>query len=189
VQILIADDDLTSRRVLSKTLSTLGYGVLEASDGAEAWTRFVAERTPVVITDWMMPRMDGLELCRRIRGDARHDRYTYLMVLTQLGGKKNYLEAMDAGADDFLTKPFDPDELVTRLRVAERILGMEATLGYLEALVECCPGCQRVRQTNGRWVGLRQVAEGAHLAPAARCPECVRKESAGRARGPGRGAA
>lgn len=189
MQILIADDDLTSRRVLGRTLGTLGYEVLEASDGAEAWARVAAARPPVVITDWMMPRMDGLELCRRIRSDAGPDGYTYLVVLTQRDGRTDYLEAMDAGADDVLTKPFDPDELVARLRVAERILGMQAALGYLTALVECCPGCRRVRQANGRWVGLRQVAAGAPRAPASRCPECLRSESAGRARGPGRGAA
>ncbi len=188
-KILVIDDDENTLWLVSTLLQHNGFTTVTSGSSAEGLKLAQDEQPDMVLLDVMMPELDGWELCRRIRGDARHDRYTYLMVLTQLGGKKNYLEAMDAGADDFLTKPFDPDELVTRLRVAERILGMEATLGYLEALVECCPGCQRVRQANGRWVGLRQVAEGAHLAPATRCPECVRKESAGRARGPGRGAA
>ncbi|MBK7349361.1 MAG: response regulator [Gemmatimonadetes bacterium] len=178
MRILIAEDDTTSRLVLERTLKKLGYGVLAARDGAEAWQLYEQERPPVVITDWMMPRLDGLDLCRRVRSDARDDRYTWLVVLTALGGKQNYLEAMNAGADDFLTKPFDPDELVTRLRVAERILGMESKLAYLEAMHHCCPGCARVRQDNGRWVDLRQVAaEVRRRNPRVQCPECRRRDA------------
>jgi DNA-binding response OmpR family regulator len=166
--------------VLDKTLHKLGFTVLSAKDGMEGWALFQKEHPSVVITDWMMPHMDGLELCRRIRGEAQHDRYTYLIVLTALGGKHNYLEAMNAGGDDFLTKPFDPDELVTRLRVAERILAMETTLGYLAALHTCCPECHRVRVEGGRWLGLRQVARGraASTRAPARCPDCQPKDVA-----------
>ena len=174
MRILIVEDDEVSRRVLARTLEKLGYAVALAGDGAEGLEQFALHSPKVVITDWMMPRMDGLELCRRVRGNAANDGYTYLVVLTALGGKKNYLEAMNAGADDFLTKPFDPDELVTRLRVAERILGMEATLRYLAAIHECCPDCKRVRQSDGRWAGLKQVASSlaTRVRPPARCPEC-----------------
>jgi DNA-binding response OmpR family regulator len=180
MRILIAEDDETSRKVLGRTLEKLGYGVAAAGDGAEAWEQFRKERPRVVITDWMMPRVDGLELCRKIRGDAANDGYTYLIVLTALGGKKNYLEAMNAGADDFVTKPFDPDELVSRLRVAERILGMESTLRYLAAMHDCCLDCHRVRQPDGRWTGLKQVAAGlaGRLKPPSQCPECRRKQQA-----------
>ncbi len=180
MRILIVEDDDVSLRVLARTLEKLGYDTVTATDGAEGWARFNEHHPRVVITDWMMPRVDGLELCRRIRGDAANDGYTYLIVLTALGGKKNYLEAMNAGADDFLTKPFDADELVTRLRVAERILGMEASLRYLGAIHECCPDCRRVRQPDGRWAGLKQVASSlaAKVRPPARCPECQRKQQA-----------
>lgn len=180
MRILIVEDDDVSLRVLARTLEKLGYDTVAAADGAEGWDRFNEHQPAVVITDWMMPRVDGLELCRRIRGNAANDGYTYLIVLTALGGKKNYLEAMNSGADDFLTKPFDPDELVTRLRVAERILGMEASLRYLAAMHECCPDCKRVRQPDGRWAGLKQVASSlaARIRPPARCPECQRKQHA-----------
>lgn len=97
--------------VLEKALTRLGFGVLSARDGLEAWRLFERDRPALVITDWRMPRLDGLELCRKIRQDPRHDRYTYLIVLTALDGKKNYLEAMNAGTDDFLTKPFDQGAL------------------------------------------------------------------------------
>ncbi len=179
MRILIAEDDPTSRLVLLKTLEKLGYETFAAKDGAEAWTMFQQQRPQVVITDWMMPRMDGLELCSRIRSDPRNDRYCYLIVLTALGGKKNYLAAMNAGTDDFLTKPFDPDELVTRLRVAERIVRMEATLQYLAAIHGCCPDCDRIEAVDGRWTRLHDAAMAAEVVrPAPRCPDCVRKEQA-----------
>ncbi len=177
MRILIVEDDATARSVLERTLTRLGYGVLAARDGVEALTLFEREYPPVVITDWMMPRVDGLELCRRIRAGSDHDRYTYLIVLTALGGKQNYLEAMDAGTDDFLTKPFDPDELVTRLRVAERIIGMERALSQLEQMVDCCPECRRVPREDGRWLTLRQLASiPVRSRPAGNCPECRQAE-------------
>ncbi|MDZ4672898.1 MAG: response regulator transcription factor [Gemmatimonadota bacterium] len=180
MRILIAEDDATSRTVLQRTLEKLGYAVTAAHDGFEALALFVRDQPAVVITDWMMPRMDGLELCRRIRTNICHDRYTYLIVLTVLGGKRNYLDAMDAGTDDFITKPFDPAELVTRLRVAERILGMGATLRYCETLLDCCPSCQRVTRPDGRRATLRQVAaEAVQQRPPAPCPDCQR-QAAGR---------
>jgi DNA-binding response OmpR family regulator len=185
VRILIAEDDAMSRAVLQKTLEKLGYAVAAGRDGVEALGLFEREKPAVVITDWLMPGMDGLELCRRIRADARNDRYTYLIVLTSLGGKRNYLEAMDAGTDDFVTKPFDPDELVARLRVAERILDMETSLRYCESLLDCCPGCRRIKQPDGRRATLRQVAEEAmpHRRPAVPCPDCQRQASGRKAGG------
>lgn len=172
MRILIAEDDRTSREVLERTIRKLGYELSVAEDGVEALAQFHRERPQVVITDWMMPRMDGLELCRRIRDEHHHDRYTYLIVLTALGGKRNYLEAMDAGTDDFITKPFDTDELVTRLRVAERIVGLEVALTRLEELVGCCPDCRRVPRRDGKWLTLRQLAAVPVDRPAARCPGC-----------------
>lgn len=170
MRVLIAEDDPTSRLVLERTIARLGYELSSAGDGAEALTLFQRERPQVVITDWMMPRMDGLELCRRIRAETRNDRYTYLIVLTALGGKRNHLEAMDAGTDDFITKPFDTDELVTRLRVAERIVGMERALSRLEAMVGCCPECRRVPREDGTWSTLRRLA--AVERPGMPCPAC-----------------
>lgn len=179
MRILIAEDDEVSRVVLQRTLEKLGYAVLPARDGAEALQLFERERPAVVITDWMMPRVDGLGVCRTIRSDAAHDRYVYLLVLTALGGKKNYLEAMDAGADDFLTKPFDPDELVARLRVAERIIRMEHRMTQLEQMTGSCPDCRRVRR-DGAWVPLKQVAERHGWRQPPRCPDCQRRHGTGR---------
>lgn len=136
--ILIAEDDPVSRTVLEGMLTTLGYRTLGAGDGEEAWNAFQRERPPIVITDWMMPKLDGLELCRRIRDLPDNGRYTYLIGLTTLEGKRHHLEAIDAGADDFISKPCDSDDLVMRLRVAERLLRSEKALGSLQALHSEC---------------------------------------------------
>jgi DNA-binding response OmpR family regulator len=179
MRILIAEDDSTSRLVLSRTLEKLGYETLSAVDGADAWAIFQETQPSVVITDWMMPKMDGLDLCRRIRSNPRYDHYSYLIVLTALGGRQNYLEAMNAGTDDFMNKPFDTDQLVSRLRVAERILSMEAELRFLGGLQGCCTGCSRMRLADGQWRDLAALAHAAASAPLAppRCPDCVRKQT------------
>ena len=131
MRVLIAEDDTTSRLILEEIMTQLGHDVVTAANGQEAWAIFNREHVPLVISDWMMPDLDGIELCRRIRAENR-ERYTYIILLTALGGKENYLEAMRAGADDFASKPLDADQLHARLRVAERILGLQRELVQLE---------------------------------------------------------
>jgi two-component system cell cycle response regulator len=131
MKVLIAEDDRDSRDLLAWLLSKMGYEVLAVEDGKQAWDAFVKGGFRLVISDLLMPNSDGLELCRRIRA-SKQDAYTYIIVLTALIGKKDYLEGMDAGADDFMTKPFDADELKARLRVAERILALQARVASLE---------------------------------------------------------
>jgi two-component system cell cycle response regulator len=124
MKVLIAEDDRDSRELLNWLLQKLGYQVVSASTGAEAWDAFRKGRFRIVISDVLMPEMDGLELCRKIR-QHKQSKYTYIIIITALIGKKDYLEGMEAGADDFVTKPFDPDELKARLRVAERIISFQ----------------------------------------------------------------
>jgi CheY-like chemotaxis protein len=124
---LIADDDDITRLLLSSALGKLGHEVHEATNGREAWDAWHGGEFPFIISDWMMPGLDGLEFCRRIRTEQRPG-YTYIVLLTSLSGKTNYLEAMNAGADDFITKPFEKDAFAARVRVAERILGLHANL-------------------------------------------------------------
>ena len=124
MKVLIAEDDQDSRELLSWILQKLGYQVVAASNGKEAWESFRKGRFRIVISDVLMPEMDGLELCRKIRLH-KQSKYTYIIIITALIGKKDYLEGMEAGADDFVTKPFDPDELKARLRVAERIISFQ----------------------------------------------------------------
>jgi len=121
MKILIAEDDRDSRELLSWLLQKLGYQVLATENGKYAWEAYRKGQFRLVISDVLMPDLDGFELCRRIRAN-KEAQYTYIILITALIGKKDYLEGMEAGADDFVTKPFDPDELKARLRVAERIL-------------------------------------------------------------------
>jgi len=127
MRVLIAEDDRVAARVLERLLRQAGYEVQVAYDGKQAWAMYQQNPVPLVITDWMMPEMDGLELCRRLREYSREG-YTYILLLTARDQKDDRLEALNAGADDFLTKPLDPLELQARLRTAQRILDTEQRL-------------------------------------------------------------
>ena len=128
MRILIADDSAISRRLLEATLRQWGYDVVVADDGAKAWRLLQESDAPqLVILDWMMPEMDGLEVCRRIRG-CDGTPYTYVILLTAKNQKEDVVYAMDAGADDMIAKPFDPGELRVRVRAGERILDLQARL-------------------------------------------------------------
>jgi DNA-binding response OmpR family regulator len=127
MKVLIADDDAVTRLLLSSTLRKLGYEVREAENGRDALAIWEQGHQHVVISDWMMPHIDGLELCRRVRA-AQRPEYTHVIVLTARSGRANYLEAMDAGVDDFIAKPFEKEQLIARIRVAERILGLHENL-------------------------------------------------------------
>ncbi len=125
MKILIVEDDPVSRRVLEATMLEWGYDVVVAIDGAAAWEIIQDPDTPnLVISDWLMPRMDGLTLCRKIRRmDAAE--YIYFILLTAKGGQEDVLEGLKAGADDFLTKPFNQQELMYRTRIGERIIRLK----------------------------------------------------------------
>ncbi len=127
MKILIAEDALVSRRLLERHLQAWGHEVVTATDGAEAWERFNADEYPIVISDWMMPEMDGPELVRRIRASERPG-YVYIILLTAKAQTEDLVEGMEAGADDFVAKPFERDELRVRLRAGERIIQLEQTL-------------------------------------------------------------
>jgi DNA-binding response OmpR family regulator len=124
MKILIAEDDTISRFFLEKTLQKLGHMVTACKDGAEAWKAFQQGDYPMVISDWMMPETDGLELCRRIRRHSR-SKECYFMMLTARTSKSDFIEAMAVGADDYITKPLDGDEIEVRLRMAERMLAVK----------------------------------------------------------------
>ena len=122
MKILIVDDDIVSLTVLETTVQKLGHECLSARDGLEAWETY--KNTPdieVIISDWMMPNMDGLELCRRVR-DLERDGYTFFILVTSLRGREHLLEGMKAGADEYFTKPLDGEQLEMKLTVASNVI-------------------------------------------------------------------
>lgn len=173
MKILIAEDETISRLLLRSALERMGHQVLLAESGREAWQTFQKEAPPLVITDWMMADIDGLELCRMIRAERRA-RYTYIILLTVLEGKGAYLEGMNAGIDDFITKPFDPDALAARLRVAERILGLQIQVRDLEGLLPICMYCKKIRDDDQSWSRVEDyIARRTHASFShGVCPEC-----------------
>jgi diguanylate cyclase (GGDEF)-like protein len=128
VKVLIAEDDMVSRRLLEATLARWGYDVVITRDGMEAWQVLQGpDAPPLAILDWMMPGIDGLEVCRLVR-QCVQEPYIYLLLLTTKGRRENIIEGLNAGADDYLTKPFDPHELQVRLRTGKRIVTLQAEL-------------------------------------------------------------
>jgi len=125
-RILIAEDDAVSRELICARLAKWGYDVVATDNGADAMNALRKTDAPrLAILDWMMPGMDGLEICRRVR-DV--DRALYIIMLTARGTKENLIEGLGAGADDYLIKPFDKDELQARILVGLRVMALQATL-------------------------------------------------------------
>lgn len=135
MRVLIAEDDDLSRLIVESTIKQFGHECLTASDGIAAWELFQSATVDVVISDWVMPGMDGIELCRRVRAEARPG-YTSFIFLTALSDKSNILAGIEAGADDYLAKPLDPDELRVRLVVASRLSALHQCLAEQAAELE-----------------------------------------------------
>jgi diguanylate cyclase (GGDEF)-like protein len=129
VKILLAEDSPVYRRLIESHLQECGFDFVYAKDGKEAWKILVQKDAPrLALLDWVLPEIDGIELCRRLRGRQEDVPYTYAILLTVKNRKQEMLEAMEAGADDFLAKPFDPPELKARLFVGKRIVELQQKL-------------------------------------------------------------
>ncbi|HYC33212.1 MAG TPA: response regulator [Gemmatimonadales bacterium] len=172
LKILIADDDATARNFLRAALRRLDHDCVVAPDGPSAWEAYRKLQPSLVLADWLMPGLTGLDLCRMIRSEHR-PRYTYVILVTALSGKGSYLEGMNAGADDFVTKPFDLDEMAARLRVAQRILAMQTEIGQLQGLLPICSYCRKIREDD-QWSTLEDyVARRTEVALShSICPGC-----------------
>ena len=124
--IVIAEDDLVSRTLMNSLMEKWGFKAVITQDGHQAMAALRAEQGPALaILDWMMPGMDGLHVCRRVR---ESEKMVYVIMLTSLGAKENIVEGLHAGADDYLIKPFDRNELLARIQVGLRILELHAAL-------------------------------------------------------------
>jgi DNA-binding response OmpR family regulator len=188
LRILIAEDDSVSRHLLETTVKRWGYSVLVADDGEEAWHLLQNQEFPMLaILDWMMPGMDGLEVCRLARSrDTRQP--LYIILLTARGRREDVVAGLQSGADDYLTKPFDQEELHARLQVgvrlielqqslAERVKELEVALSkvkQLQGLLPICSYCKKIRTDQNYWqqvetyLGQHSEAQFSHSI----CPEC-----------------
>jgi CheY-like chemotaxis protein len=173
MEILVAEDEAVSRTLVQHVLMKAGHRVTLAADGQEAWAAWQTGKQRIIVSDWLMPVSDGLEMCRRLR--SRHSEpYTYFILLTGRTGRENFLEAMAAGVDDFMTKPVDAEELIARVQAAERILGLRQELHFLEGLLPICSYCKRIRDDKARWLSLESyVQENSNLEFShGVCPDC-----------------
>ena len=194
-RILIAEDHHVSRHLLERNLNNWGFEVVSAEDGAAAAEILDKPDSPAIaILDWMMPKIDGVELCQRVR--EQPDRpYIYLLLLTAKSQKDEIAAGLEAGADDYVVKPFDPDELRARLKVGQRVVELERTLDKrvrdlqsalddvrrLKRLLPICMYCKSVRDDQDYW---RQIDEYIHTETGTDfshgiCPCCMDKLTKG----------
>jgi DNA-binding response OmpR family regulator len=188
LEVLVAEDESVSRRRLEGALAAWGFAVRVARDGAEAWRLFEQHAPPLVVIDWIMPGLDGVELCRRIRAHSAGAR-THVILLSARGERGDRVAGLEAGADDYLAKPFDRAELRARLRVGERVLALQRELQervrelelalsqvkQLRGLLPICAYCKKVRDDQDYWhqiesyVAERTEASFSHGI----CPHCA----------------
>ncbi len=189
MRILIADDDQTIRLMLSGIIVKMGYSVVEAGDGREALDLLLQENSPkLAILDWKMPRLEGVAVVRRLRALPAHQS-TYIIMLTSKSSSDDVVEALDAGANNYLVKPFNAAELKAHIEVGRRMIVAEEALAArnaelqealdhirtLRGIVPICAVCKKIRDDKGYWsqvedyVSKHTEAEFSHGI----CPTCA----------------
>ena len=191
MRILIAEDELIIRTLLGDVLKKSGFEAIKVSNGAEAWNLMQQpDAPPLAILDWMMPGLDGLEVVRRIRAKPT-SRPPYLILLTARDSKVDLVTGLQAGANDYVSKPFDPRELMARVAVGQRMIDLQDMLAArieelrraleeiktLRGILPICANCKKIRDDQGYW---QQVEVYVHDHTDAQfshgiCPECIRK--------------
>ena len=188
-RVLLAEDEAVTRRIMEAQITRFGFEVISVADGLVAWNVLQAPDAPsLVVLDWNMPGLDGPDICRRIR-ESKRNSYTYMLLVTARNAKSDVVQGLNAGADDFISKPVDPDELHARLRTGERIVRLEQTLGLqvkelqaaaehvkeLQGMIPICMHCKRIRNQSQIWekvetyIEERSEAKFSH----ALCAECL----------------
>ena len=191
MKILIAEDDATSRMILKTVLGTWGYEVVETQDGDEAWQFLQKEDSPrLIIVDWVMPGMSGETICRKLR-ETKPLTPAYIIILTSKTDKEDIVAGLEAGANDYIRKPFDRADLRARVRVGERVLELQSALAdrihelqdaldhvkTLQGLIPICMHCHKIRNDQQHWERLEMYisehtdAEFSH----GLCPDCMKK--------------
>ena len=188
MRILVAEDQLVSRHLLVANLSRWGYDVSAVGDGTQAWESLQAKEAPqLAILDWLMPGMDGIEICTRIRRGPQ-TRPIYLILLTSRRGQQDKIHGLQSGADDYITKPFNREELRARVQVGIRVLELQGALAQrvreledalsrvktLQGLLPICSYCKKIRDDRNYWqqvegyISDHSEAQFSHGI----CPEC-----------------
>ncbi|CAG0899801.1 unnamed protein product [Cyprideis torosa] len=194
MKILIAEDDYTTRLMVQVILERWKYNVEAAADGKEAWQilKDSSRQPQIAILDWEMPEIDGLELCQRIRA-LQSKKPIYIILLTARTNKNDIVDGLDAGADDYITKPFDEKELRARVQVAERMVRTQETLtstveelrqaldhvDTLQGILPICMHCHGIRSDDEAWHRLEKYIETHTMAKFSHsiCPTCMSKNS------------
>ena len=191
MRVLVADDDPVSRRMLETSLRGWGYEVEVTEDGKGAWNALQREQAaPLAILNWMMPGVDGLEVCRRARA-VPGPRPLYIILLTARERKKDIVTGLEAGANDYVTKPFDSEELRARVHVGERMIALQSELAdrvedledalsqvrRLQGLFPICSYCKKIRDDQDYWQEVENYItqhSEAHFSHGI-CPDCYDK--------------
>ena len=188
MKVLVAEDQPVSRHILTANLRKWGYDVTAVEDGTQAWEALQAEEAPqLLILDWLMPGMDGIEICRQIRKSPQR-RPNYLILLTARRGQEDKIHGLRSGADDYITKPFNREELRARVQVGRRVLELQGALAQrvreleealsrvktLQGLLPICSYCKKIRNDRNYWQqveGYISDHSGAQFSHGI-CPDC-----------------
>ncbi|MBD3316630.1 MAG: response regulator [Chitinivibrionales bacterium] len=191
MKVLIAEDDPTTRVLLESHLRKWGYEPIITGDGIEALERLSGDgRPPLAILDWMMPRLEGTDICRRAR-NGRGSGVLYIILLTAKGKTSDIVTGLEAGADDYIAKPFDHEELRARVKAGRRIVELQSTLAAridqlqgalahiktLQGILPVCSHCRRIRSDRESWERIEQYIvnhSDARLSHTL-CPDCIEK--------------
>lgn len=173
VKILIAEDEYTTRLMVQVSLENWGYSVSSVADGQAAWQKLrKSEALDIAIVDWEMPEIDGVELCKRVK-DLKRDKPVYVILLTGRDSQHDIVQGFDAGADDYMTKPFNDDELRARVKVAERLVTSQSALAQtveelkdalnlvdaLQSVSYVCRTCNKITDEQGNWRTLKECVD------------------------------
>lgn len=191
MKVLIAEDDPVSRRLLQAALVKWGYEVTVTGNGKEAWNALQSPDAPsLLVLDWLMPEMDGVEVCREARKNEAL-KSSYIILLTSRGSKEDIVQGLEAGADDYVTKPFDHGELRARVQVGSRVVQLQSALAdrvkeleeamanvkQLQGLLPICCYCKKIRDDGNYWHRVENYITGHANVRFSHgiCPDCSEK--------------
>ena len=191
-KVLVADDDIITRRLVENVMLKNGYEIVSCQNGTEAWEHLSEPHGPkLAILDWVMPGLQGIEICRRIR-EQKFKINPYLIILTaSMNEKKDVLESFRTGANDYVEKPFDSNELIARVKLGEKLINLQIELAdrikaleeayqhikTLQGILPICMHCHNIRNDNESWERIEEYisrhtdAQFSH----GLCPKCMKK--------------